>query len=282
MFRTKKRIRGAHVLAYIVLILFCSITVFSLIWLFMSSLKSNRELFSGNMWGIPQEIYLNNYQKAWNLVHLKDYFVNSVILVPIVVIVILAICAPAAYALAKIRFRYNNPVLNLFIIGMGVPGQLLLIPLYKQLTILRLINSLLGLGIIYIALSIPFTIFLLYGFFKTFPSEIEEAYTIDGCSPFKGFIRMVLPLSTPGLITVTIFNFIGIWNEYMFALILLRDQKLRTLPLGVYAMQNSLQYSGDWTTMFAGALISLVPVLVIYIIMSERIMEGLTAGALKG
>lgn len=271
-----------HIFAYIVLILFCSITVFSLLWLFMSSLKSNRELFSGNMWGIPQEISLKNYQKAWNLVHLKDYFVNSVILVPIVVIVILAICAPAAYALAKIRFRYNNPVLNLFIIGMGVPGQLLLIPLYKQLTVLKLINSLLGLGIIYIALSIPFTIFLLYGFFKTFPSEIEEAYTIDGCSPLKGFVRMVLPLSTPGLITVTIFNFIGIWNEYMFALILLRDQKLRTLPLGVYAMQNSLQYSGDWTTMFAGALVSLVPVLIIYIIMSERIMEGLTAGALKG
>jgi ABC-type glycerol-3-phosphate transport system permease component len=165
---------------------------------------------------------------------------------------------------------------------MGIPGQLLLIPVYLQLSTLGLTNSLLGLGIEYVSLSIPFSIFLLYGFFKSFPSELEEASAIDGCKPLYNFIRIVVPLSTPGLITVSIYNFIGIWNEYLFALILIRDQSLRTLSLGVYSMQNSLQYMGDWTTLFAGSIIATVPVLVIYLFMSERIMQGLTAGALKG
>jgi ABC-type glycerol-3-phosphate transport system permease component len=269
-------------IAYLVLTLFCISSIFALLWLLVSSVKSNRDLFSGNLWGFPRQIVLNNYSKAWELVHLRDYLVNSLILVPIVVLLVLIVCAPASYALAKIRFRHSNKLLNFFILGMGIPGQLLLIPVYLQLSTLGLTNSLLGLGIEYVSLSIPFSIFLLYGFFKSFPSELEEASAIDGCKPLYNFIRIVVPLSTPGLITVSIYNFIGIWNEYLFALILIRDQSLRTLSLGVYSMQNSLQYMGDWTTLFAGSIIATVPVLVIYLFMSERIMQGLTAGALKG
>jgi len=277
----KGKITGRLSVSYLILILWCSFTLFCLFWVLVTSIKSNRDLFQ-NVWSMPKEIHVENYVKVWKTFDLGLYFRNSVVLVPISVLIILGVSAPAAYVLSRANFKGREFMMNFFIMGMGVPFVILLIPLYFLLTRLKIIDSLFGLTFVYISLSLPFTIFMLYGFFKTFPSELEEAAAIDGCTPFMSFIRVVLPISSPGLITVCIFNFIGIWNEYLLALVLLRSENKRLLSLGLYALQSSMQYMGDWVALFAGVVIVLSPLLIFYVVMSERIMEGLTLGALKG
>jgi raffinose/stachyose/melibiose transport system permease protein/N-acetylglucosamine transport system permease protein len=274
---SKKRIT----LSYVILLLWSGFTIFSLFWIVLSSLKSNRDLFQ-NVWSLPQELHGENYVKVWKTFDLSIYFTNTLIVVPIAVIMILVVAAPAAYVLSRATFKGRELLLNFFIMGMGIPFAILVIPLYFLLTKLQIIDSLSGLILVYISLSLPFTIFVLHGFFRSFPSELEEAAAIDGCSPFSTFVKIVLPISSPGLITVTIFNFIGIWNEYLLALVLLRSEGKRPLSLGLYALQSSMQYTGDWVALFAGVVIVLIPILIFYVVMSEKIMEGLTLGALKG
>ncbi|KPJ66644.1 hypothetical protein AMJ44_08115 [candidate division WOR-1 bacterium DG_54_3] len=277
----KFRLHGRLTISYLILILWCSFTIFCLLWVLVTSLKSNRALFQ-NVWSMPTQLHVENYEKVWKTFDLGVNFKNSIIIVPISVLIILGISAPAAYVLSRANFKGREFLMNFFIMGMGIPFVILLIPLYFLLTRMHIIDSLFGLTLVYISLSLPFTIFILYGFFKTFPSELEEAAAIDGCSPFMSFIRVVLPISSPGLITVSIFNFIGIWNEYLLALVLLRSEEKRLLSLGLYSLQSSMQYTGDWVALFAGVVIVLLPLLIFYVLMSERIMEGLTLGALKG
>jgi len=269
------------IIAYLVLFLWCSFTIFAFFWITLTSLKDNRTLFQ-NVWALPQELHFENYELIWNTFDLKNYFKNSIIVVPISVFMILVFAAPAAYVLSRARFKGMNILLNFFVIGIGVPFVVLLIPLYFLLTRLQIIDTLFGLSIVYISLSLPFSIFLLTGFFRSFPSELEEAAAIDGCKPFQTFLKVVLPITSPGMIAVSIFNFIGIWNEYLLALVLTNSEGNRLLSLGVYAIQNSMQYSGNWVALFAGIVIVFLPTLIFYIFMSERIMEGLTLGAVKG
>jgi raffinose/stachyose/melibiose transport system permease protein/N-acetylglucosamine transport system permease protein len=273
--------RARVFLAYCLLGLWCAFTLFCLLWILVTSVKSNRELFQ-NVWGLPAKLHTENYLKIWNTFELRTYFKNSILIVPTSVLLILVLAAPAAYVLCRARFRGREVLLNFITIGMGIPFVILLIPLYVLLSRMRLINSLTGLITVYVSLSLPFTIFVLSGFFRSFPSQLEEAAAIDGCSPFHTYRTIVIPLSSPGLITVSIFNFIGIWNEYLLALILLTGEKKRPLSLGLYSIQSSMQYTGDWVALFAGVVLVLVPLFVFYLLMSERIIEGLTLGALKG
>lgn len=268
-------------LSYVFLSLWCAFTIFTLLWIVISSLKSNRALFR-NVWSLPDILHFENYVKVWELFDLSVYFRNSLIVVPVSVLVILVFAAPAAYVLARASFRGREFLTNFFVFGIGIPFVIIIIPLYSLLARIRLIDTFTGLILIYISLSLPFSIFILYGFFRSFPSELEEAAAIDGCSPFWTFFKVVLPISTPGLVTVSIFNFIGIWNEYLLALVLIRGEDKRPLSLGLYALQGAMQYSGDWVALFAGVIIVLVPCLIFFILMSERIMEGLTLGAIKG
>lgn len=268
-------------LSYLFLSLWSIFTIFTLLWIVVASLKSNRELFR-SVWSLPDTLHFENYVKVWKLFNLSIYFRNSLIVVPISVLIILVFAAPAAYVLARSSFRGREFLTNFFVFGIGVPFVILLIPLYSLLTKIHLIDTFVGLILIYISLSLPFSIFILYGFFRSFPSELEEAAAIDGCSPFWTFFKIVLPISTPGLVTVSIFNFIGIWNEYLLALVLIRGENKRPLSLGLYALQSAMQYSGDWVSLFAGVIIVLLPCLIFFMLMSERIMEGLTVGAIKG
>jgi raffinose/stachyose/melibiose transport system permease protein/N-acetylglucosamine transport system permease protein len=281
MSRVAVQPRARVALAYCLLGIWCAFTLFCLLWILVTSLKSNRELFQ-NVWSVPVRLHVENYLKIWNTFELRTYFRNSILIVPASVILILVLAAPAAYVLCRARFRGRELLLNFFTFGMGIPFVVLLIPLYVLLTRLRLINSLGGLVIVYVSLSLPFTIFVLSGFFRSFPSQLEEAAAIDGCSALQSFRTIVIPLSSPGLITVSIFNFIGIWNEYLLALILLKGEQRRPLSLGLYSIQSSMQYTGDWVALFAGVVIVLIPLFAFYVLMSERIIEGLTLGALKG
>ena len=176
---------------------------------------------------------------------------------------------------------------------MGIPYPLLFIPLFAMLSSVnaflgtfsdwKLKGTMLGLVVIYVSLSIPFTVYLLTGFFKSLPKELEEAAVIDGCTNFQAFWRVMLPLARSGLITAAIFNGIGMWNEFQLALVFLNDQKHRTLSLGLYSFQESMRYSGaDWPGLYAGVVMVMVPTVLLYIFLSEKMISGITMGAVKG
>lgn len=266
---------------YLALIAWAASTFFTFAWLLSSSLKTNQELFQG-LWSLPKHLTLDNYRKAWGVVHMKDYFLNSVKVVSATLVLVLLASSPAAYVLARIPFRGSYFLLLAFIAGMAIPMQVQMVPTFFLLRRMHLVNTHAGLILIYAAGSLPFSVFLLTSFFKTLPSELEDAAAIDGASEFGVFWRIMLPLASPGIITVGIFNFVWLWNEYIWALVLLQKGKGLTLPVGLYALRTSMQYSADWVALFAGVIIVVLPSFLVFIFFSRRIISGLTVGALKG
>jgi ABC-type glycerol-3-phosphate transport system permease component len=277
---TKARGWGGRAATYLILIGWSLFTIFALSWIVLASFKTSREIFR-EPFKLPAEIQWENYVNAWNSVRLGEYFLNSVIVVTISLILLLAVSAPAAYALSRFKFRGVAIITTVYIVGIGIPYPLLFIPLFGLLAALRVINTLPGLILVYVALSIPFTVFLLTGFFATLPRELEEAALIDGCSNWQTFRKVMLPLAAPGLLTAAIFNGIGLWNEYQLALVFVNNPDNRTLSLGLYSMQNAMQYTGDWPGLFAGVVIVMVPTILLFIILSERMISGITMGAVK-
>ncbi len=267
--------------SYALIVPWCAFTLLAFLWVILSSFKSTGEIFRF-VWHLPQSFYWQNYIKAWSVVNMGQYFLNSVIVVSASVVFIMAISSPSAYVLGRISFRGSRFLTGFFASGMGIPVQLLFIPLFALLTRIRLTDSLAGLGVVYIAISLPFTVFFLTGFFRSLPSELEEAAAIDGASPGRTFLQVMLPISSPGLIAAAIFNFVWLWNEYSLALIFISRDARRPLSLGLYALQGSMQFTGDWGGLFAGAVIVMVPTALFYIWMSERIISGITVGAVKG
>ncbi len=270
----------SRIIVYLTLSLWSLFTIFALCWISLASLKTTKEIFR-QPFNFPAELQFENYATAWNSVRMGDYFLNSVLVVTMSLLILMAISAPAAYVLSRFKFTGNNFITLAFAAGMGIPFPLIFIPLFAILASIGLINSLPGLTLVYISLSIPFTVFLLTGFFATLPRELEEAAVIDGCSNFQVFWKVMLPLSSPGILTAIIFNAIGLWNEYQLALVFINNPDDRTLSLGLYAMQNSMQYTGDWPGLFAGVVIIMVPSIILYIFLSEKMISGITMGTVK-
>jgi ABC-type glycerol-3-phosphate transport system permease component len=255
--------------------------VSAFLWTVSISLKSNQEFFSSSPWALPKSPTLENYHQAWTNAHIGDFFLNSVMVTVGSVAVSLTLSAMAAYALGRIRFRGNNFVSMFFLSGLMIPGFLVIVPLYFLMRDLHLLGSLFGLGVVYVATQLPFNIYVLTGFFKTLPRELEEAAYVDGASPFKTFARVVLPLAGSGLASVALLNALIIWNEFFFALVFLSDESKFTLPLGLFRLSVNAEYSAQWTQMFAGLVLAMIPVLIVFGIAQERITRGLTLGAMK-
>ena len=268
------------ILSKLFLYLWSAFSVFTFLWIVLSSLKTNKEFFS-NAWGLPAVVQWNNYVKVFSSYHLGTNFLNSLIIVSVSVFFIVLLSAPAAYVLSRCVFPGGGFLNRLFTLGMGVPFQLLLVPLFFQMYTLGIVGTKLSLILIYIALSLPFTIFLMQGFFRSLPSVLEEAAYTDGCSPIRTFFSIMLPLGKPGLVTAAIFNFISLWNEFLLALTFINDSEDYPLSVGLYALQGSLQYTGDWVVLFAALVIITLPTLAIYACLSRQIIGGLTMGAVK-
>jgi N-acetylglucosamine transport system permease protein len=269
-----------HAPAYIVLGVWSAFTIFVIGWVVIASFKTNAEIFR-DVFSLPATWQFENYAKAWNASRFAVYFRNSVIVTFASVFLILFVSAPAAYVLSRMNFRGRGLLTSLFIAGMGIPVMLLLIPLFVIVTRMQMVNTLPGLILIYVTVSIPFTVYILTGFFASLPKELEEAGVIDGASDFGVFRRIMLPLASPGLITAAIFNGIAIWNEYMLVLVFVADSQKRTLSLGLYSLQNAMQYTGDWVGLFAGVSIVMVPTIILFIVLSEKMIAGITMGAVK-
>lgn len=273
-----KELKRIHL--YILPVLWSVFNISSVYWVVVSSLKSNREVFS-SPWGLPAEVRFDNYSTVWEAANLGVQLRNSVVVTVASVLLVTILCAPAAYVLSRIKFKGSGLLTIIFVAGAGVPTAMLIFPLFVLMHNLNLIDELHGLIITYTTISIPFSMFVLMGFFKTLPSEFEEAARIDGCSEFGVFWRIMLPLALPGLVTVAIFNFVAIWNEYTYALAFIQDQDKMPLARGLYALAGSMIYTGNWVGLFAAVVIVMVPSLIVYVLLSERLIEGITAGALK-
>lgn len=263
------------------LVVWALIVIFPMVWLVYSSFKTDQEIFF-DPWSLPQELQWDNFSRAWDKVHVGQYFVNSMIVVIPSLILTLALSAMTAYVLARFKFPGNRIIFYLFLSGMLFPIFLALVPLFFLVKDLGMLNSYEGLILVYTAYSLPFTIFFLIGFFKTLPSELHEAAIIDGASEYAVFFRVMLPLAQPGLITMGIFNFLGMWNQFVLPLVLMTDHDRYVLPQGLSFMLHQQYYQNDWSALFAAVTIIMIPTFVVYVLFQSRIQKGITVGALKG
>jgi raffinose/stachyose/melibiose transport system permease protein len=264
---------------YFILIIFSILVLYPLIWMIFSSLKSLPELLQ-NRWLWPKTFVFTNYIQAWTKANFSIYFSNSLIITCGAVLLMLLVGALAAFAITRYKFSGGNNILYYFICGQIIPLQVTMIPLLIILKSMNLVNSRMGLIFVYTAAGLPFVIFLLQGFFRTIPKEMDEAARIDGCSEIGIFWRVILPLSGPALSTVIIFQSLWVWNEFLCAVVFLRREQVRTLTVGIYSMVG--EWAVNFPIIFAALTISMVPILILYYVLSAQFVKGITAGALKG
>lgn len=277
---TKKRL--LKIPAYACLIIWTAFTFIMVGWIILASFSTTKEIFSGKLFEFASGFHFENYVRAWVQYDLKTYFLNSLIYTVASCSIVLLVAAPAAFALSRFSFRLCKALQNMFVAGMGIPGIMIVMPIYYLAAKASILNSRPMLVILYIGTLLPFTIYYLMAFFVSIPSDYEEAALIDGCSRVKAFWRVMMPLAQPGIITATIFNFITIWNEYFMALIFASNQSMRPLAVGLYSMIQSMRYIGDWAGLFTVVVIVFLPTFILYLFLSNRIIGGIASGGIKG
>lgn len=273
-------VKKSSLLGKILVILWVSFTIAAIGWIFLASISTTKGIFSNSLFA--SGVHFENYLKIIEKYNILRYFKNSILYTVAGCAGVIVLAAPASYVMANYVFKGRRLLQTAYISTMGIPGVMLMIPLFMIVSRLQLNKSVFLLMVIYICISTPFTIFYLSGFFSTIPSSIQEAALIEGCSHIKAFWKVVFPVAQPGIVTVTIFNFISLWNEYMWALIFANTGERRTLALGLQAIVDSMRYSGDWSGLFAAVVIVIVPTFIMFILLSEKIMGGMTGGAVKG
>jgi len=285
-FRLKKELWNLP--GYILCAAWALFTIALVGWTIAASFVTPREVFSNNVLGtffqrlISFDLVFNNYALAWGSQDLSGFFLNSLIYCTISLTAIILIAAPASYVLSRFKFKFNAGIQNMTAIAMGVPAVLIIMPLFSLATTINMTGTRSTLLFLYIGMNIPFTIFFLLPFFKNLPSGLEEAAAVDGCSPIKTFWRIMFPLAQPGIITVTIFNFITIWNEFFISMIFANDAAIRPVAVGLFNMVQGMKYSGHWGAMFASAVIVFAPTFILFILLSNKIIASVTGGAIKG
>lgn len=271
---------------YMILSLWVLFTIVLVGWVVAASLSTTKEIFKGTTLQFLSGLHFENYVRAWNSNNVSVFFVNSLIYASIATFLLVLICSPAAYVLSRFRFFMNHPIQNSLIAATGVPIVMIILPLFglvANMGILKQDITIRTLMIfLYVGINIPYTIIFLLSFFSNLPGDFEEAAEIDGCTPAKTFWKIMLPLAQPGIITVSVFNFINIWNEYFMSLIFASSEGVRPVAVGLYSMINSMRYTGDWSGLFASVILVFLPTFVLYLFMSNRIISGITGGGVKG
>ncbi|CAL9628778.1 carbohydrate ABC transporter permease [Streptomyces sp. enrichment culture] len=276
----KKEGTTLNVFSHGVLVIWAIMVGMPLVWAVMTSFKDDAAIF-GSPWSLPDTLNFGNWSRAWSQAHMSDYFLNTVLVVGGSLVGTLVLGSMAAYVLARFDFPGNRFIYYLFIAGMSFPIMLALVPLFYVVDNMGLLNTIHGLILVYIAYSLPFTVFFLTGFFRTLPTSVAEAAFVDGASHTRTFFQVMLPMAKPGLISVGIFNFLGQWNQYMLPTVLNTDPDKHVLTQGLVQLAVSQGYKGDWSGLFAGLVMAMLPVLAAYIVFQRQVVQGLTAGALK-
>lgn len=288
--RRRSEVGVLAILAQIALVLWAILILAPMLWTLLASFKTNPEIF-GDAWSLPHALRWDNFSRAWNKAHLGRYFLNSVIIVALSSFGTMLFGSMAAYVLSRYRFIGNRLVYYVFVAGMAFPVFLALTPLFfvvKNTGTLPLIGQFIGLNtrggliLVYIAYSLPFTIFFLAAFFRTLPSSVAEAALIDGASHTRLFFRVMLPMAKPGLVSIGIFNVLGQWGQYNLPVVLLSDARDKwVLTQGIADISVQAGYQSDWPALFAALVLTILPMVVVYVIFQRQIQAGLTAGAVK-
>jgi N-acetylglucosamine transport system permease protein len=268
-------------ISQLLLIFWALMVIFPFLWMIVTSFKTDPEiLFSP--WNFPDSLQWNNFSRAWNEAHIGRYFVNSLIVIIPSLTGTLLISAMTAYVLARFEFPGRRALYYLFMMGLMFPVFLALVPLFFLVQDLHMTATYQGLILVYIAYSLPFTVFFLTSFFRTLPSEVGEAALVDGASHYRIFFNVMLPMAAPGLIAMGIFNFLGQWNQFLLPLVLMPDQNKYVLSQGLAFLAIQQGYANDYSALFAAMTITMIPTLIVYVLFQRRLESGLTAGALKG
>ena len=251
-------------------------------WVVFASFSTSQEIFSDHMFKFVSGFHFDNYVKAWSTQRVSVFFMNSLLYTLASCTAIVVISAPAAYVLSRFKFKGNALLQNMFATGLGIPLIMVIMPLFGLVSQLHLTNNRILIIFLYTAMNIPFGVFYLSAFFRNLSPSYEEAAAIDGCNPIAAFWIIIFPLAQPGIVTVSIFNFITVWNEYFMSLIFANRTAVRPVAVGLYNMIQSMRYTGDWGGMFASVVIVFLPTFILYLFLSERVIAGVTSGAIKG
>lgn len=267
---------------YLILSIWILFTAVLLIWILAASFSTSREIFKGDVFKFASGFHWENYVTAWKTQNVSVFLGNSLLYASCAVVGILLISAPAAYVLSRFTFLGNKTIKSGFIVAMSIPIIMVILPIFNITTRWGLTGSRILLIMLYICLNVPYTTTFLMNFFSNLSTSYEEAAAIDGCSPIKTFWQIMLPLAQPGLITVGIFNFLSVWNEYFMALIFASSDSMKSVGTGLFSMVNSLKAVGDYGSLFAAVIIVFLPTFIMYIFLSEKIIAGVTGGGVKG
>ncbi|MDB1089148.1 carbohydrate ABC transporter permease [Streptomyces sp. ACA25] len=270
-----------NVFAHSFLVVWVAMAAGPLLWIVVSSFKTSAEVLE-SPFGLPGGLHWANFVNAWTDASIGRYALNSLIILSGSLTGTMLLGAMAAYVIARYEFRGNRALHFLFIGGLMFPVFLALVPLFFMMQNLGLLNTRLGLVLVYIAYSLPFTIFFLTAFFRTLPGGVHEAAVMDGASHTRTFFQIMMPMAKPGLISIGIFNFLGQWNQFVLPRVLnVGSTDDYVLPQGLAALMVQMGYEGDWGALYAGLTIAMLPILVVYVTFQRQVQAGLTAGALK-
>lgn len=268
---------------YIILILWVVLTVVMIGWIFAASFSTTREINKGEIFKFATGFHFENYVTAWQAQNVSVFFLNSLFYASISCVCIVLISAPAAYVLSRYTFLGNKTIKTGFIVAMSVPAIMVVLPLFSlKASLLGGVPGRLILLVLYICMNVPFTTTFLLNFFGTLSKTYEEAAAVDGCPPMKTFWVIMLPLAQPGIVTVSIFNFLAVWNEYFMSLIFASSDSERSVGVGLFTLVNGLQQNGQYGALFAAVIIVFLPTFILYIFLSEKIIAGVTGGGIKG
>lgn len=277
--KKEKNISIPKILIYIFLVIMAIIYLTPLLWVFSVSFKTNGEIFT-NPFALPESFFIDNYTFAWTAGKLGVAMTNSLFVCVITLALSMFLGSTVSFAIGRMKWKLSGLVMVYFMMGMMIPVHCVLIPLFTRFAKVGLSNNLWGLILPYLTFSLPTTIFIMTGFFKSLPNELVESACIDGCSIYQIFAQICLPLSKTGLFVTGLMTFVANWNELLLAMVFISDDTKKTLPVSLSKFVGP--YNTNYSQMFAAIVIAIVPTIIVYCAFSNQIVDGLTAGAVKG
>lgn len=282
-------------LIYAALALLAIVIIVPVAWVFMASIKENRE-FYGNPWTLPEGFYFQNFIDAWSGANMGSYMINSVIVTAIAIALLLVVALPAAYCLSRMEFKGRKFLNTAFMGGLFINVNYIVVPIFLMLrdgdVFLKnamgsgfLLNNMFVLAVVYASTALPFTVYLLSGYFETLAHDYEEAAYIDGAGFFTTMIKIIFPMAKPSIITIILFNFLSFWNEYIISMTLMTgsgENAVRTLPVGLLNLMQAQQSAAQYGSMYAGLVLVMLPTLILYMCVQKQLTQGMTVGGLKG
>lgn len=270
-----------HIVLRIFLIIQALIVVYPLIWNVLASFKTNTEVME-SPWSLPKTLNWENYVSAFTTARIGEYMLNSVLVVAMSMIILLAVALPTAYALGRMQFRGRGLITNLYMAGLFIGGAYIIVPLFILMNNLHMLDNRFWLSAVYATGSLSFSVYLMIGFMKSIPQDFEEAALIDGAGYMNILFRIILPITRPAIVTLVVFGFFDFWNEYVLALTLVTSDEKKTIPIGLANLMQIQQYATDWGSLFAGLVIVLIPTVIVYALLQKRLTEGMMMGGVKG